>query len=165
MIVLDERLAAAAQLVRPGSRVADVGTDHGYLIARLLLDRKAVFGYACDIHPKPLEKAAETLKQYGLQDCSALFLGDGLQGLLAEQVDDVVIAGMGGDMILHILDTADWKNSSQRFVLQPMTKVHELRQGCINEVMKFYRSGLDRQRLRLCGDAGPLVWQRCDVTV
>ena len=81
MIVLDERLAAAAQLVRPGSRVADVGTDHGYLIARLLLDGKAVFGYACDIHPKPLEKAAETLKQYGLQDCSALFLGDGLQGL------------------------------------------------------------------------------------
>lgn len=60
MIVLDERLAAAAQLVRPGSRVADVGTDHGYLIARLLLGGKAVFGYACDIHPKPLEKAAET---------------------------------------------------------------------------------------------------------
>ena len=159
MIVLDERLAAAAQLVRPGSRVADVGTDHGYLIARLLLDGKAVFGYACDIHPKPLEKAAETLKQYGLQDCSALFLGDGLQGLLAEQVDDVVIAGMGGDMILHILDTADWKNSSQRFVLQPMTKVHELRAGLYQRGYEILQERASIcQRLRLCGDAGPLVW-------
>ena len=165
MIVLDERLAAAAQLVRPGSRVADVGTDHGYLIARLLLDRKAVFGYACDIHPKPLEKAAETLKQYGLQDCSALFLGDGLQGLLAEQVDDVVIAGMGGDMILHILDTADWKNSSQRFVLQPMTKVHELRAGLYQRgyeilqerasIVKGFAYAV--MQVRWCG-------QRCDVT-
>lgn len=51
MVVLDERLSAAAQMIRPGSRVADVGTDHGYLIARLLLDGKAAFGYACDIHP------------------------------------------------------------------------------------------------------------------
>lgn len=65
MIVLDERLAAVAQIVRPGSRIADVGTDHGYLITRLLMDGKAVFGYACDIHPNPLEKAAETLKRYG----------------------------------------------------------------------------------------------------
>lgn len=158
MIVLDERLAAAAQLVRPGSRVADVGTDHGYLIAQLLLDRKAVFGYACDIHPKPLEKAAETLKQYGLQDCSALFLGDGLQGLLAEQVDDVVIAGMGGDMILHILDTADWKNSSQRFVLQPMTKVHELRAGLYQRGYEILQERASIVKGFAYACAGPLVW-------
>lgn len=129
MIVLDERLAAVAQIVRPGSRIADVGTDHGYLITRLLMDGKAVFGYACDIHPKPLEKAAGTLKRYGQQERSALLLGDGLQGLLAEQVDDIIIAGMGGDMILHILDEAGWRDPAQRFVLQPMTKIHELRTG------------------------------------
>lgn len=129
MVVLDERLSAAAQMIRPGSRVADVGTDHGYLIARLLLDGKAAFGYACDIHPNPLEKAAKTLRQYDLQDRCALLLGDGLQGLSEEQVDDVVIAGMGGDMILHILDEAGWRNPAHRFVLQPMTKIHELRIG------------------------------------
>ena len=56
MIVLDERLAAVAQIVRPGSRIADVGTDHGYLITRLLMDGKAVFGYACDIHPNPWKR-------------------------------------------------------------------------------------------------------------
>ncbi len=129
MIVLDDRLAAAESMVRPGSRVADVGTDHGYLIARLLLSGKAVFGYACDIHPKPLEKARETLAQYGLLDRAKLCLGDGLQGLCSDQVDDIVIAGMGGDTILHILDEAGWHDPAQRFVLQPMTKAHELRSG------------------------------------
>lgn len=136
MITLDERLSAVESMVRPGSRVADIGTDHGYLIARLLLEGKAVFGYACDIHQKPLEKAAETLKKYGLQDRSRLLLGDGLTGLLPEQVDDIVIAGMGADTILHILDEAGWENPSQKFLLQPMTKHHVLREG-------LYRRGYE----------------------
>lgn len=129
MIVLDDRLAAVAALVRQGSRVADIGTDHGYLIAWLLLKGRAAFGYACDIHQKPLEKARETLKSYGLDDRSQLLLADGLEGLLPEQVDEIVIAGMGADTILHILDEAGWKNSDQRFLLQPMSKHHILREG------------------------------------
>ncbi|MDD3192730.1 MAG: class I SAM-dependent methyltransferase [Oscillospiraceae bacterium] len=129
MIVLDDRLAAVEEMVRPGVRVADVGTDHGYLIASLLQSGKAVFGYACDIHRQPLEKAAETLEKYGLTQRVQLLLGDGLKGLASQQVDDVIIAGMGGDMILHILDEARWEIPTQRFILQPMTKVHELRAG------------------------------------
>lgn len=129
VVALDERLSAVAALVRPNSRVADIGADHGYLIARLLLDQKAVFGYACDIHRGPLDKAKETLKSCGLEDRSQLFLGDGLSGLLPEQVDDIVIAGMGADTILHILDEAGWRDPGQRFLLQPMSKHHLLRAG------------------------------------
>ena len=136
MISLDERLAAVASLVRPGSRVADVGTDHGYLIARLLLEKKAVFGYACDIHQKPLDKARETLKSCGLESLSRCLLGDGLSGLLPEQIDDIVIAGMGAETILHILDEAGWQDSGQRFLLQPMSKHHLLRAG-------LYRRGYE----------------------
>lgn len=129
MILLDERLTAVQNMVRPGTRVADVGTDHGYVIANLLLAGIATFGYACDIHEKPLKKARETLAAYGLAHQAACILGDGLAGLAAHQVDDIVIAGMGGDMILHILDAAGWKEASQRFVLQPMTRADELRRG------------------------------------
>lgn len=129
MVSLDERLAAVAALVRPNSRVADIGTDHGYLIAWLLLEKKAVFGYACDIHQKPLDKARKTLKSCGLEGCSRLILGDGLSGLLPEQVDDIVIAGMGAETILHILDKAGWQDPGQRFLLQPMSKHQLLRAG------------------------------------
>lgn len=138
MVSLDERLAAVAAMVRPGSRVADVGTDHGYLIARLLQEKKAVFGYACDIHPKPLDKARETLKNCGLEGCSRCLLGDGLSGLSPEQADDIVIAGMGAETILHILDEAGWRDPGQRFLLQPMSKHHLLRAG-------LYRRGYEIQ--------------------
>ena len=136
MIHLDARLAAAKSLVRPQSRVADVGTDHGYLIADLLLDGTTTFGYACDIHQMPLESARQTLESCGLLDKASLRLGDGLNGLDAAQVDDVVIAGMGGDMILHILDDAGWNDPHHRYILQPMTKIHELRAG-------LYRRGYE----------------------
>lgn len=129
MITLDDRLAAAASLVRFGSRVADVGTDHGYLIASLLQKGQASYGYACDIHEMPLESARQTLQSCGLTEKATLLLGDGLNGISPEQVDDVVIAGMGGEMILHILDEAGWQDPRHRFILQPMTKVHELRAG------------------------------------
>lgn len=127
MIHLDERLQAICRFVRPGSRIADIGTDHGYLLAKLLLDETAVFGYGTDIHKKPLEKAKETIAAHGLSEKVALLCTDGLQGIAPDQVDDVVIAGMGADTILHILDAAGWNDSHHRFVLQPMSKLPFLR--------------------------------------
>ncbi len=78
---LDARLAALAGLVRPGVRVADIGTDHGYLISWLAASGKIPAGCACDIHKKPLEKAAFSLSQYGIADRVELILCDGLQGV------------------------------------------------------------------------------------
>ena len=61
---------------------------------------------------------------------------------MAEQVDDIIIAGMGGDMILHILDEAGWRDPAQRFVLQPMTKYTSCEQASISAAMRFYKKGL-----------------------
>ena len=127
---LDPRLEALAQLVRPGARCADVGCDHGHLIAWLCASGRVPGGYACDINSKPLEKAAFALSQYGLTGRVKTVLCDGLAGIGPGQVEDVVIAGMGGDLIWQIIAACPWsRDPALRFVLQPMTKGHRLRQA------------------------------------
>ena len=113
---LDRRLQAIADLVNPegrsGLRLADVGTDHGYLVSYLALTGQIAKGYACDINPQPLERARRTLERYGVQGVE-LRLSDGLAALTPEMVDRVVIAGMGGDMMVHILSQAGWQQAQQ----------------------------------------------------
>ena len=65
---LDARLSAIASLVRPGVRCADIGTDHGHLIAWLAASGRILSGFACDINRKPLDKAACSLSEYGVSD-------------------------------------------------------------------------------------------------
>lgn len=125
---LDARLAAAAALVRRGSRCADIGCDHGYLIAWLTASGQISGGYACDIHEKPLAKAAFTLFEYGVRDRVKLICCDGLAGLHAGDAEDIVIAGMGGETIWGVIDAQPWtRDPKLRFILQPMTKADRLR--------------------------------------
>ena len=57
VIQLDRRLKQVAEMVLPGAKVADIGTDHGHLMAYLMQQGKIAGGYACDINEKPLNKA------------------------------------------------------------------------------------------------------------
>jgi len=128
MIHLDERLETAASFVRRDSVVADIGTDHGYLICSLVERGIAKAGYACDINEQPLANAAETVSASGLEDRISLVLCDGLNGLSPHCADDIDIAGMGGELICHILSAAEWIRSPDvRLILQPMSKPDELR--------------------------------------
>lgn len=127
-ITLDSRLLATASFVRKGAIVADIGTDHAYLVAYLLLNKTSPKGFACDIKPNPLKKAASTIKKYGLTDKVDLVLCDGLSGLKRDDADDVVIAGMGGETIADILSDCLWSKDIQKhYILQPMTKADVLR--------------------------------------
>lgn len=125
---LDPRLRSIASMVRSGARLADVGCDHGYLICALMRDGKIDGGVACDINPKPLAKACEEIKRQGLEEKIACRLGDGLFPLAPDEVDDIVIAGMGGEMIASILERCGWDSfANKQFLLQPMTKAPFLR--------------------------------------
>ena len=127
---LDPRLALIASMVPSGARCADVGTDHGYLIAWLAASGKIPGGCACDINEKPLEKAAFSLSQYGVTSQVRLCLCDGLSGIRAGEVDEIIIAGMGGDLIWNILDDTPWtRDPALEFLLQPMSKGEHLRQA------------------------------------
>ncbi len=125
---LDERLKLAASFVRPGAVFADVGCDHGRLSVYLMQQCGASRGYACDIRPQPLEKARQLLTRKGLIDQVEPVLTDGLNGLAGKGITDVIIAGIGGEVLAHIVEEADFlKDPAVRIILQPQSKEHILR--------------------------------------
>lgn len=124
----DERLLCAASLVRQGSRVADIGTDHAYLPIYLVESGRCVSAIASDIRVGPADSARKNVTTAGLCDRIEVRLGDGLSGITPDEVDDIVIAGMGGETIAAILQGAEWvKDAHYRLILQPMTRAEDLR--------------------------------------
>ena len=126
---LDERLQALADFVPPASRVADIGTDHGYLALALLRDRKATYVVASDVNQGPLEAATHTFLENGVAENEiSVRLGDGLKVLKPGEVDCVCIAGMGGVLMTQILEASmDVVDKLKELVLQPMNGAAELR--------------------------------------
>ncbi len=126
LFTLNNRLALCAEMVRRGTRIADIGTDHAYLPVWLVRAGFASFALACDIKAEPLKAGELTIKKYHAEDLIETRLCDGLRGVKSDEVDDIIIAGMGGETIVHILSDAQWlKDKSKRLILQPMSK-HEL---------------------------------------
>lgn len=127
MKALKQRLSLIASMVIGGRSVCDVGTDHGYLPAFLFLEGISQNITATDIREKPLENARENLERLGA-DKVKLLLCDGLAGVSRESGDNVIIAGMGGEVISGIIQRTPWlKDGSVNLILQPMTAARELR--------------------------------------
>ncbi|MEG0979178.1 MAG: class I SAM-dependent methyltransferase [Oscillospiraceae bacterium] len=125
---LRPRLKMTADMVREGVVVADIGTDHAYLPAYLLLNHKVVGAVAADLREMPLKNAKETLMTYGLIDKIPLVLSNGLDNLDADCADDIVIAGMGGIIIAEILGRCPWIfDSNKRLIIQPMSHAEDVR--------------------------------------
>ena len=95
-LILSPRLAMAAALVPEGARLTDVGTDHAYLPAALLLAGRIPSAIAADLRPGPLARARKTAAAYGLEGKLSFRLCDGLSGIRPEETDAAAIAGMGG---------------------------------------------------------------------
>lgn len=126
---LTPRLRAIADLVPHGAAFADIGTDHAYLPTWLLLNGVICRAVAADINRGPLDRARETAKKYAVEDRMDFRLCDGLTGMRQGEVNTIAIAGMGGDMIAHILAGVPWvKNRDILLLLQPMTSQRDLRQ-------------------------------------
>lgn len=123
---LPPRLQLLADWVRPGARVADVGTDHAHLPVWLLLHGRASSAIACDLREGPLDRARETGRAYGV--AIDYRLGNGLSVVSPEEADTVVIAGMGGENIAAILAKAPWTaGGGHTLLLQPQSRAEALR--------------------------------------
>lgn len=143
---LDARLAAAAAYVRPGSTVADIGCDHGKLSAWLAGSRRCPLVFACDLREGPLQKARETCAPWA--DRVVFRLGSGLKVLAPGEAQDIVIAGMGAETIMEILDAEPWVfDGRYNLILVPATKHSLLRRW-------LARRGFALQSETLCTAAG-----------
>lgn len=120
---LKGRLSLCAEYVRRDSRLADIGTDHGYLPIALCESGKIPSALACDINPLPLESAEKNIARSGLSDRIKIRLSNGLKKVGADEADDIVIAGMGGELIAAILGDCAWiRDNEKNLILQPMTR-------------------------------------------
>ena len=137
---ISKRLLCCASMVQPGSRVADIGTDHGYLGIYLLQSGAARHVIACDLRKDPLENARRNAKLFGVDGAMELRLSDGLEKILPDEVDTVVMAGMGGDLIKKILSQCPWrKREGLQFILQPQSAGNVLRRWLCEDGFEIQR--------------------------
>ena len=137
---ISKRLLCCASMVQPGSRVADIGTDHGYLGIYLLQSGAARHVIACDLRKDPLENARRNAKLFGVDGEMEFRLSDGLEKILPDEVDTVVMAGMGGDLIQKILSQCPWrKREGLQFILQPQSAGNVLRRWLCEDGFEIQR--------------------------
>ena len=124
--------------------LADIGTDHGY-VPLIALERgicnKAI---ACDINKDPLDKA----RLEGIGDELEFRLGGGFEPLKVSEANEVVIAGMGGNLIRDILE-ADLEKvkSAEYLILVPAQNPEVLR-------AYLYKNNYEIRKEDLCLDEG-----------
>lgn len=127
--MIDNRLLTCAKLVC-GKKAVDVGTDHGYLAVFLIENNICDSVIACDVNKKPLESAKKTIHLSGVGEKVETILSDGLDNVPADGVTDVIMAGMGGELIVKLIEKCQWlfdKEKNVNLILQPMSKSEILR--------------------------------------
>ncbi len=123
-VKLDERLLTAAKMVRLDGKICDTGTDHA-LLPCYLFEQGAKDVIASDVNDGPLEAARETIARYRAEKCVRVMKSDGLRDI--PPCDDIIVAGMGGELIARIVSECSFLTENTRFILQPMTKAELLR--------------------------------------
>ena len=127
-MALSRRLLLIASLVPKGARVCDIGTDHARLPIYLIKEKKAKHVIATDIRPMPLENAKKNVEFSGVTGIE-LRLCDGLSAVSKEEIDTVIIAGIGGEVISGIISRAEplREQPYPLLILQPTTSPEALR--------------------------------------
>ncbi len=117
---LSLRLRRIASYIPNGAKVADIGSDHAYLPCYAVKKGKASYAVAGEVAIGPYESAKKQVKTEGLEADIDVRLGDGLRVIAKNEVDCIVIAGMGGALITSILTAGKEKlENVKRLILQP----------------------------------------------
>ena len=149
-VKLTDRLLKIASLVDNGKRIADIGTDHGYIPVYLLNQNKIQYAILGDVNKGPLENARKEVTRNKLQDKVDLRLGSGIEVLKENEVDEIIIAGMGGMLINNLLKANEKvAHTTEKLILQPMQAPEELRMFLYQNGYKILDEHLVREEHRL----------------
>lgn len=150
MLNLSERMLMAARMVRRGNTVADIGTDHAYLPAYLVINGISPKALACDVRKGPLDNAKKTVEQYGIHDKITLRLSDGFDKIKSDEADDFIMCGMGGTLMEELVSRTEWlKDSSKRIIVQPQSHAEDIRRF-------FVKNGFEILVEDACTDSGKI---------
>lgn len=145
MRIMNKRLQTIADMIPDGRGVIDVGTDHGYLPVWLAKNGYTGRLFASDINPAPLSAARKTACEAAQEEKIRFLLCDGLEACPPDEIDTIVLAGMGGDLICSILDRAEWcMSGAYTLILQPMTKAEVVRYWLVNNGFRLTEERLVR---------------------
>lgn len=125
--MLSKRLKAVADMVTKGNIIADIGTDHGYVPIYLVKNNICPFAYAMDINEGPIKSAINNIKLEGLEGKIEAIQSNGLEKFKDGMAQSVVIAGMGGDLIVEILKASDKLDSINELILSPHKRIDLVR--------------------------------------
>lgn len=127
-IVLSDRLEAVIALVPAGRRVCDVGCDHGFVPIALVQRGISPGALAMDAREGPLRQAGEHIAACGLDAYIETRLSDGLCAYRTGEADSLICAGMGGRLMMRILEEDAAKTASfQELILQPQSEIQQFR--------------------------------------
>lgn len=117
---LSARLQHIADRLPSGCRLADIGSDHALLPVYAVQSGRAAFAVAGEVNEGPLEAAKRQVAEAGESRRVDVRKGDGLAVLAPGEVDAITIAGMGGALIVSILNAGiDKLAGVKRLILQP----------------------------------------------
>ncbi|MFS1513509.1 tRNA (adenine(22)-N(1))-methyltransferase [Chengkuizengella sp. SCS-71B] len=137
MVIISKRLKRIADKILPDSKLADIGSDHALLPTYLAQKNQIQLAIAGEVNKGPYEAAKKQVENSNLQHKIKVRLGNGLEVLDKEEVDTIVIAGMGGGLITNILNQPFDYTGVNRLVLQPNVAEDKVRRWCIENQWKL----------------------------
>lgn len=180
-IVLSDRLQAIADMVTVGNRVCDVGCDHGFVPIYLIKQGISPKVIAMDVNEGPIKRAIAHIQEYGAGAYIETRLSDGLRSFREGEADSLICAGMGGRLMMRILQEDEAKTASfKEMILQPQSELQQFRcflrshgyliveENMIEEDGKFYPMMKavkgEKESLIQCDNlprtlSGELVWR------
>ena len=137
-------------MVRSGNIAADIGTDHAYLPAWLILNNICPSALACDVRKGPLDNARKTVESYGIENKITLRLSDGFDEINSDEAQDFIMCGMGGTLMEELVSRTEWlKDTSKRLIVQPQSHSEDIRRF-------FVENGFEILFEDACTDGGKL---------
>ena len=122
-------MKAVVAMVTSGGVLADVGTDHGYIPIALIQRQKIKSAIAMDINKGPLARAQDNIASARLGDYIQTRLSDGVAALGEGEADSILIAGMGGELVIHILSEGEKVcKAASELILQPQSDIRKVRE-------------------------------------
>ena len=140
--MLSKRLNAVAGMVTKGNIVADIGTDHGYVPIYLIKNKISPLAYAMDINEGPIKIAKANIEREGFSDKIKVIQSDGMEKFTSGMAESVIIAGMGGELIVNILKKSAVNDTVEEFILSPHKRLDLVRKFIIENGWRIIKEDM-----------------------